>query len=178
MGEHCCAASLWISAMSGRPFEVPDLSGQASIPRTSVRKSAVVPTVATESLHACATAAFESSPLRCESTVFTTTLRHASPPLAFMYSAHAFMPSHEPLNTPGRAALSTSATVVTVIVLSVTPTSGLESVAFLHAAFSVDCTVVLSPRPPSPPLPVLLPPPLHAAASSATSATQTIRDFI
>ena len=131
-GEHCWAGSVCTSARSGNPVAAPALSLQPFMALTSARKIAVVPTVANESVHASATAALDSSAVRCESTAFTTTLRHARPPLELMYSPHPFMPSHEPLNRPGRKPFCTSAITVTVMVLSVTPTSGLVNAGLLH----------------------------------------------
>src|SRR4051794_22069264 len=89
------------------------------------------------------------------------------------------MPSHEPLKRPGRKPLSTSASVDTVIVLSVTPTSGLDSVAVLHAAFCVAGTVVLESRPLSPLEFLLLPLlPQPASASTTTNPMTPKRAFI
>jgi hypothetical protein len=82
--EHCCAASVCSSAKSGMPVALPALSLQLSMPLTSERNSAVVPVSASEFVHAPATAALLPSGLRCESTCFTSTWRHARPPLALM----------------------------------------------------------------------------------------------
>jgi len=49
---------------------------------TSWKKSALVPTSAKEFPHAAETAFFASSGDNFESAVFTTTLRHARPPLS------------------------------------------------------------------------------------------------
>ena len=147
--EHCCATSVWRSAISGRPVTAPALSLQVSMGVMSCRNSAVVPTRATEFPHAAATALVASVGLSLESPCLTTTLRHARPPLELMYSPHAFMPSHEPLNRPGRIELFTSATTVTVIVVGETPTSlAFSGVSHLPGLAAV---VVVSPPRPSPP---------------------------
>ena len=84
------------------------------------------------------------------------------------------MPSHEPLNRPGRIELFTSATTVTVIVFGVTPTSGLVSFAVLQASGAA-AVVDGPPRPPPPPPPpefLLLPPP-QAVTTSTKAVART-----
>ena len=51
-----------------------------------------------------------------------------------MYFAHAFTPSTEPWNRPGRSGEPVSATTLTVIVFGVTPTSDPVSVVVLHTS--------------------------------------------
>ena len=60
--------------------------------------------------HAVVIAFSASSSVSFESAAFTTTWRHASPPLALMYFAQAFTPSTEPWNRPGRSGEPVSAT--------------------------------------------------------------------
>src|SRR5215212_3536683 len=98
---------MWIS-----PVAWPALSLQVSMHFMSWRDKAAVPTSATEFEHAALTMFFASSPFNLESAVLTTTLRHASPPIEFMYWAHALTPFHDPSNTPGRIGLLTSAIAV------------------------------------------------------------------
>src|SRR5438132_594903 len=83
------------------------------------------------------------------------------------------MPSHEPLNRPGRIELLTSATTVTVIVVGVTPTSVLLRVADLQASFAGAVDEVAPPRPF--PAVFLLPPPLlpHAVTTSTKAVART-----
>ena len=101
------------------------------------RNSAVVPTSASESPHAVVIEFCASSPDSFESSAFTTTLRHASPPLALMYSAHAFTPSTEPWNKPGRSDEPVSAITLTVIVVGLTPTSLAVSVGVVEQTSEV-----------------------------------------
>src|SRR5438034_1935196 len=98
--------------MSGIPVATPALSLHDSIPLTSWRNSAVVPTIASELPHAAAAALAASVGLSLESPCFTITLRQARPPWELMYLPQATMPSQEPLNRPGRIELLTSATTV------------------------------------------------------------------
>src|SRR5262245_14145701 len=88
------------------------------------------------------------------------------------------MPSHDPRKRPGRIALLTSAITVTVIVLGVTPISGLVRFAPLHAAVPALTVVVVLLLPRSPP-PVLLLLPLQAVAITTTAnASHPIRNLI
>src|ERR1700690_1514132 len=87
------------------------------------RNSAVVPTIASELVHAVVIEFFASAGLNLESAACTTTWRHARPPLALMYFAHALTPSTDPWNRPGRSGGPVSATTVTVMVVGLTPTS-------------------------------------------------------
>ena len=66
------------------PVALPALSLHASIAATLFKKSAVVPTIATESPHAATTALFASVGVSLASACFTTILRQARPPLEFM----------------------------------------------------------------------------------------------
>ena len=122
-GEHCCSADVWSTARSGMPVGLPVLSLHCSAGPISVRNTAVVPTIASESPHADVIAFFASSPDSFESRAFTTIWRQASPPLALMYSAHALTASTEPWNKPGRSDEPVSAITLTVIVVGLTPTS-------------------------------------------------------
>src|SRR5258708_22765673 len=78
------------------------------------------------------------------------------------------MPSHEPLNRPGRIELFTSATTVTVIVEAVTPTSVLFNAVALHTSVGAAVEDVAPPRP----FPAVLrpPPPLPHAETTSTKA--------
>ena len=100
------------------------------------------------------------SSARYESSVFTTTWRHARPPFALMYFAHAFTPSTAPWKRPGRSGEPVSATTLTVIVVGLTPTSDPVSVVVLQMSAAVvepvDVGVSWSPPPTFFPL-------LHAA---------------
>src|SRR5258707_8059222 len=98
------------------------------------RNTTVVPTSASEFPHAVVIEFCASSPESFESAVFTTTWRHASPPLALMYLAHASTPSTDPWNSPGRNGEPVSAMTVTVIVLGVTPTSDAVSAVVLQTS--------------------------------------------
>src|SRR3954453_16287728 len=160
--------------MSGMPVAAPALSLHASIALTpfDCRNNAVVPTIATESLHAAEAAFAASVGLSFASPCFTTTLRQASPPLELMYSPQALIPSHEPLNRPGRMELFTSATTVTVIVVGETPTS----VAFSGVSHlpGLSAVVVVAPPRPSPPSDAFpLPPPPHAVTTSTRAVART-----
>ena len=105
------------------PVGLPVLSLHCSAGPISVRNTAVVPTIASESPHADVIAFLASSPDSFESRALTTIWRQASPPLALMYSAHALTASTEPWNKPGRSDEPVSAITLTVIVVGLTPTS-------------------------------------------------------
>src|SRR3954453_6083845 len=160
--------------MSGMPVAAPALSLHASIALTpfDCRNNAVVPTIATESLHAADTAFAASVGLSFASPCLTTTLRQARAPLGLMYSPPALIPSHEPLNRPGRMELFTSATTVTVIVVGETPTSvAFSGVSHLPGLAAV---VVVSPPRPSPPLEEDFPlPPPHAVTIRTRAVART-----
>src|SRR5882757_10062163 len=84
------------------------------------------------------------------------------------------MPSHEPLNRPGRMELFTSAITVTVIADDVTP----NSVPFsgtLQFAAALTVVVVTPPSPPPtpPPVPCFELPPPHAATTMTSAAATT-----
>src|SRR5260370_3912514 len=83
------------------------------------------------------------------------------------------MPSHEPLNRPGRIELFTSATHVNVTVEPVPPTSVLLRFAVLQASFGAAVEEVAPPRPF--PAVFLLPPPLlpHAVTTSTKAVART-----
>jgi hypothetical protein len=85
--------------------------------------SAVVPTMAKSCWHACTRAFRASSELSFESMKSTWTLRPARPPLSLTNLANARTPFTEPWNSPGRAALSTSAITAMRMVSAVTPIS-------------------------------------------------------
>src|SRR3954451_18771319 len=131
-GEHCSAGKVWITARSGMPVAAPALSLHFSAVVMLSRNNAVVPTSDSESLHAVVTPFCASSAVSFESAVFTTTWRHASPPLALMYFAHACTASTEPWNRPGRSGEPVSAITVTVMFFAVTPFSVALSVVLWH----------------------------------------------
>ena len=125
------------------------------------RNTAAVPTIASEVPHAVITAFWASSAVRCESSAFTTTWRHASPPPAFTYRAHAGTVLTTPWNRPGRNGEPVSATTDTVMVFAVTPTSVAASRVVRHSPAVVAVTEVgVIP-------PLICLPPLHADPTSA-----------
>src|SRR5437879_4508009 len=76
--------------------------------------------------------------------VFTTSLRHPMPPLAFQYLANAFRASTLPWNRPGASGDPTSAITVTLMSVAVTPTSVSFSASDLHLSVA-PAAVVLVP---------------------------------
>ena len=152
------------------PVAWPALSLHCSAGFMLSRKSAVVPTIASELPHAVVMPFCASSASASSRPSFTTTLRHASPPLALMYFAHALTPSTEPWNRPGRSGEPVSAITVTVIVVGLTPTSVDFSCVVAHLSDVVGLfvgTVVAPLRSP----PTFLPLPQPAATSTTTSST-------
>jgi hypothetical protein len=152
------------------PTGWPVLSLHCSAGFMLSRNSAVVPTMASESPHAVVIAFSASFSVSFESAVCTTTLRHASPPLAFMYFAQAWTPSTEPWNRPGRSGEPVSATTVTVMVVGVTPTSVPWSVVVLHTSevVAVEPALVVAVG-----VPMDFPPPHAAAIRTMTSKPPT-----
>ena len=110
IGEHWCWISVCSTGTSGSPVALPAWSTQLVIGSMLFMNSAVVPTMAKSSWHARTSALRASSALSFESMKSTWTLRPpARPPLALTNLANALTPSTDPWNSPGRAALSTSA---------------------------------------------------------------------
>src|SRR5437879_7004661 len=141
---HISWMSLASAATSGRPVAAPALSAQFSIGLTSGLNSALSPTMANEFLHPSIRPFFDSSALSFESHVFTTSLRHPMPPLAFQYLANAFRASTLPWNRPGASGDPTSAITVTLMSVAVTPTSVSFSASDLHLSVA-PAAVVLVP---------------------------------
>ena len=167
------AAYVWSTARSGMPGRLrrpcPCTARPASCRRGTARWCRPC---ASELPHAVVIAFFASSAVSFESAAFTTTWRHASPPLALMYFAHALHPVDRPWNSPGRSGEPVSAITVTVIVVGRDADLGR-----LSAAWS--CRGPRSSRSEptccraSAPLPMLFPPPHAAATNTIASRTPT-----
>src|SRR4051812_3909368 len=130
--------------MSGIPVAAPALSLHAAIALASSRKSAEVPSMANEEVHAANVPLTESSGVIFESHGLTTTFRQATPPSALMVLPQAVTASIAPWKSPGASGDPVSAMTKTVISVGVTPTSVACSGSLPHfaaAACAVDSVV-------------------------------------
>src|SRR4051794_7113372 len=123
LGRHCSALSAASPATSGMPVAAPALSAQVFIVVVSELNNEFPPTIASAFLQESICAFFDSPASILVSHVFTTTLRHANPPLLFKYFANAWIASMFDWNRPGASGEPVSAATSMTIWSAVTPVS-------------------------------------------------------
>ena len=144
-GAHASGVPSTMAPMSGRPVAAPALSLHPVRSSRPVNSAVAVPTMARSSPHAVMIALRVSLGLRCESMKSTSSLRPATPPLAFTNFAPACAPSTMPLNTLGAIGLSTSAMTATLMVDAVTPISEALDAARRDAAVAGSTPAMTTP---------------------------------